>query len=375
MNKGSMTPATVLKNNQMAEFLAAGRKWQGIPGLERTKGGRLYACWYSGGKTEQPGNVIVIEKSDDDGATWTDGFALVRHDDPEVRCFDPTLWIDPQGRLWVFWTQSRQYYDARDGVWASVISDPDAEDVSFGTPRRLVDGLMMNKPIVAKDGRWILPVALWSLEFCAAHEEHPELDERRLANVYVSRDEGETFEWRGGVDMPQRAFDEHMVVELADGRLWMLVRTIYGIGQAFSSDGGCTWDGIGPSGHTGPSSRFFITRLQSGNLLLVNHVNPTYAVSNGENKARNNLMAMISMDDGKSWQGGLMLDSRDKVSYPDGKQAEDGRIYIIYDWERYNAREVLMAVFTEEDVLKGRPVSGKTRFEVLVSKATGSIEE
>ena len=374
MNKGAMTAATVYRNNDREEFLSAGRKWQGIPGIERTKGGRLYACWYSGGKTEQPGNVIIIEKSDDDGATWTDGFALVQHDDPEVRCFDPTLWIDPMGRLWAFWTQSWQYYDGRDGVWAAVVSEPDAENVVFETPRRLADGLMMNKPIVTKDGKWVMPSALWSCGYFEAREEHPELDDKRLANVYVSEDAGKTFEWRGGVDMPDRAFDEHMVVELEGGRLWMLVRTTYGIGQAFSSDGGHSWQEIGPSGHTGPNSRFFITRLKSGNLLMINHINPTYSMGEGKYKTRNNLMAMLSEDDGKTWHGGLMLDSRDQVSYPDGTQAEDGRIYIIYDWQRYKAREVLMSVFTEEDVLAGRPVSGKARFEILVNKATGEID-
>ena len=107
---------------------------------------------------------------------------------------------------------------------------------------------------------------------------------------------------------------------------------------------------------------------------MINHINPTYSMGEGKYKTRNNLMAMLSEDDGKTWHGGLMLDSRDQVSYPDGTQAEDGRIYIIYDWQRYKAREVLMSVFTEEDVLAGRPVSGKARFEILVNKATGEID-
>lgn len=375
MNKGAMTPATIYINHGQEEYLSAGRKWQGIPGIERTKNGRLYACWYSGGKGEEPGNVIIIEKSDDDGATWSDGYMMVRHDDPEVRCFDPTLWMDPEGKLWAFWTQSWQYYDGRDGVWAAVTADPDAENLIFEAPRRLADGLMMNKPIVTKDGHWVMPSALWSNGYCQSREEHPELDDRRMANVYVSEDQGATFEWRGGVDMPERAFDEHMVVELMDGRLWMLVRTKYGIGQAFSPDGGYTWEEIGPSGHTGPNSRFFITRLKSGRLLMVNHVNPSNAMDRSKYKKRNNLMAMISEDDGKSWRGGLMIDSRDQVSYPDGVQAEDGRIYVIYDWQRYEAREVLMSVFTEEDVLTGRPVSGQARFEVLVNRASAAIEQ
>ena len=101
MNRGAMTPATIYADAGRPEWKAAGRQWQGIPAIERTGRGRLFACWYSGGKTEEPGNIIVVEKSDDDGKTWSDGFYTVAHDDGEVRCFDPALWIDPKGRLFV----------------------------------------------------------------------------------------------------------------------------------------------------------------------------------------------------------------------------------------------------------------------------------
>ena len=63
---------------------------------------------------------------------------------------------------------------------------------------------------------------------------------------------------------------------------------------------------------------------------------------------------MLSDDEGKSWHGHLMVDSRDGVSYLDAIQAEDGRIYLIYDHNRQTDREILMAVFTEEDAAKGR---------------------
>ena len=375
MNKGAMTPAQLYAHTDRPEWKAAGRQWQGIPAIERTGRGRLFACWYSGGKTEEPGNIIVVEKSDDDGKTWSDGFYTVAHDDGEVRCFDPALWIDPKGRLWLFWTQSWMYYDNRDGVWAALCDDPDAENVVFGAPRRLMNGLMLNKPIVTKKGEWLFPAALWSRAFSRPWEDHPELRDEELANVYASLDAGETFERRGGVDMPERAFDEHCLVELSDGRLWMTVRTKYGIGQAFSADGGRTWENIGPSGHTGPNSRFFVRRLKSGRLIMVNHLNPSYQTNPQTWNARNNLVAMLSDDDGKTWRGVLVLDTRNEISYPDGVQADNGDIYIIYDRERCGAREILMAVFTEEDILEGRLVSPRGRLRQLVNRATGEREK
>ena len=95
-----------------------------------------------------------------------------------------------------------------------------------------------------------------------------------------------------------------------------------------------------------PNARFFIRRLESGNLLLVRHNPPKM-------NQRSHLAAFLSEDDGVTWKGGLMLDVRKYVSYPDGVQAPDGTIYITYDFERTKARQILMAVFTEEDVLAG----------------------
>src|SRR5439155_22120131 len=39
------------------------------------------------------------------------------------------------------------------------------------------------------------------------------------------------------------------------------------------------------------------------------------------------------------------------VSYPDGIQAPDGTIHILYDWNRHTDAEILLAKFREEDVL------------------------
>ena len=69
-----------------------------------------------------------------------------------------------------------------------------------------------------------------------------------------------------------------------------------------------------------------------------------------------------------------MLDTRSENSYPDGVQAENGDVYVIYDHERCGARETLMAVFTEEDILEGRLVSPRGRLRQRVNQATGEKE-
>ena len=341
------------------------RKWQGIPSIERTKKGRLWVTFYSGGEGEGPQNYVVLKYSDDEGETWSEPVLVI--DPPgNVRAFDPCIWHDPSGRLWLFWAQSNGLYDGRIGVWSMICNDPDAENVQWSKPRRIANGIMMNKPLVLSTGEWLMPCALWDYEneklsFLKknGYIQH-DIKEEKFSNVYCSSDQGENFYLLGKADVPDRSFDEHHIIERIDGSLWMLVRTFYGIGESISFDKGKTWNKGKPTNIGGPSSRFFIRRLYSGNLLLVNHYNFT---------GRNNLTAMISKDDGKTWEGFLLLDERDNVSYPDGVQAEDGRIFVVYDRERYGAKEILMAVFTEEDVISGKCVTEKARLKVLVDKA------
>jgi hypothetical protein len=294
---------------------------------------------------------------------------------------DPCLWIDPQGRLWFFWAQSAGLRDGRWGVWTMVTKDADSDNPQWSEPRRIANGIMLNKPTVLRNGDWLLPVGLWRDNTPAlaldGYDLSPytkemllhHLGEERGSNVYRSGDRGRTFEFLGQARVPPTRSDEHMLIERQDGTLWMLVRTTYGIGQSISTDGGKTW-GPGTKYMEGPhvaSRRFFVRRLRSGALLMVRN--------NGPGSARSHLTAFVSDDDGTSWQRSLMLDERDRVSYPDGIQADDGRIYIVYDYERATldgsgrpgTGAILMAVFREEDVGAGRPVTDAVRLRVEIN--------
>ena len=90
-----------------------------------------------------------------------------------------------------------------------------------------------------------------------------------------------------------------------------------------------------------------------------------------ERIGRSHLTAFLSEDDGHSWMGGLLLDEREEVSYPDGVQAPDGTIYLIYDRSRKRAKEILMAKFTEDDVVHGKCISDTAALCLLVNKAKG----
>src|SRR3989442_554326 len=86
------------------EYGDANRKFQGIPGIEQARNGRLWAVWYSGDTREGPQNYVVLATSADEGKNWSGPRLII---DPEgfVRAFDAGLWHDPQDRLWAFWSQ------------------------------------------------------------------------------------------------------------------------------------------------------------------------------------------------------------------------------------------------------------------------------
>ncbi len=336
------------------------RMFQGIPGIERTAAGRLYFTFYTGTKCEGSGNYVLVLYSDDDARTRAQIFAAVLPPTEKTRCFDPCLWMAPNGELWLFWAQSYEWFDGRIGVWCAVCDAPDADEPRFSAPRRIANGVMMNKPTVTHDGTWLLPCAIWQF----LESEHNHLPEERFSNVYASYDAGSTFSLIGHADYAHRYIDEHMLYETKNGDIVMLIRADaeHGIGKSVSLDGGRTWTDGEDTPLGGPCSRFCVRRLKSGRLILINHVNYS---------GRNNLTALLSEDDGKSWIGGLLLDGRSEISYPDLTESDDGRIFITYDRRRQHEKEILMAVITEDDILAGRPLSDETRLAVVINQAFG----
>jgi len=327
------------------EYAEASRKWQGIPGIERAPNGRLWATWYSGGRTEDADNYVLLVTSGDNGRTWSEPVLVI--DPPgKIRASDSALWHDPLGRLWLFWMQCEAFpsggtpFDGRGGVWFIRTEHSEAANPDWTSPRRIAHGTMLNKPIVLSTGEWLLTCAV------RAGKPYPiSIPEERYSSVFVTRDEGETFERRGGADVPNRDWDEHMVVERRDGSLWMLVRRKDGIGEAVSRDRGRTWRAARNAVLPGPCSRFHLRRLRSGRLLLINHHQFT---------DRNRLTAFLSEDDGATWPHALLLDERSDVSYPDAVEAPEGLILVTYDRRRLGEGDILFQSLTEEDILLNR---------------------
>ena len=319
-------------NTDFTNHLLIDRNWHCIPTVAATKGGRIYASYETGGNNEpQDANYLVVACSDDNGITWKELWWIYNHHE-SASVNDSQLWVDPSGRLWITYQQRNAGggFDKFVGCWAAVIDNPDMSiDKLLALkikPRRLFDGFLKNDIVVLSDGTWL-----------AAPNDF--MDENNTI-VYASTDQGETWEVRGGAYVPIATdFDETVIVELEDGRLWMTMRNNSGkIVQVFSEDKGYTWSHASQTDIIHNTTRFQIKRLPSGKLLLINNAGP----------GRANLTAYLSLDDGATWTYKMLIDSA-TTSYPDvAINSNTEEIYVIYDQYRHDKGNIHMAVFTEE---------------------------
>lgn len=356
--------APVVNTAPNIRYSAERRVFQGIPTIERTPNGRLWAAWIARTKEQAPDCHVLLVTSDDGGKSWSKPRLVI--DPPgDVRAFDPCLWFDPDGLLWMFWAQSYGRWDGRGGVWCITSEDSQTFAPTWSAPRRLCNGVMLNKPAVLSSGEWLFPVSVWAKSTATGSRYRHDPGEESAANILVSRDFGQTLTMRGQVRAPQREYDEHQIIERRDHSLWMLVRVPDGIVETESADGGRSWIEARRSTMPHVNSRFCIRRLRSGSLLLISNEPP-------DGKTRSHLVAHVSNDDGKTWQGGLILDARPGAAYPEAIEDPKGVIRVIYDFERTKSKQILMAQFNERNVLGGRR-SITTRLRVLVNQATGTV--
>ncbi len=364
-----LVPPLIRKFND-PELLPERNDFTMSAGIAMTPKGRIWVLWFGGEDGQKA--FMMMASSDDDGQTWSKPKYIIKEpltpNGFHRSILGGNLWTDPQGRLWCFFAYSIGFCDGRQGVWASVCENPDSDELAWSIPKRLCNGFVLNKPIILRGGEWLLPTTLWDrylMGFCGGDLKESDLfhdlDQWRMSNFMVSIDNGANWERRGGVYADKRLFDEPVFIEKPDGELRCIIRTHYGLAETRSYDSGFNWSKPEPSKLQHCSARIFTLRLKSGKVLLVKH-GPLF-----QKTERTQLTAYLSDDEGETWYGGIVLDERNNVSYPDGFQAPDGRIYLNYDRKRIDG-EILLAVFNEEDVVSGNPISKACRLKIPMQR-------
>ena len=221
-------------------------------------------------------------------------------------------------------------------------------------PRRLQDGWCgyIQNMIQTKSGRLVL-VSQVAVPNPGRH----------VSMTYVSDDKGVTWQRSnlldnlyGGGPGDHSGLVEPTIIQLRDGRLWMLIRTYSGVHwQAYSADEGLTWTDIGPSEIENTGSPSILLRLESGRILLVSNRYPE-----GRPKdigRREEISVAFSEDEGKTWskpvvvarnrtpEGGDPVQHR--IAYPNVYEHNPGEIWIT------TGQGMLRMKLHERDFLEG----------------------
>jgi arylsulfatase A-like enzyme/predicted neuraminidase len=349
------------------------------PGIAECPNGDLLVSWYRGSGERSADDVAVYGARLAKGEkSWSEAFLLA--DTPGFPDCNTALFVDPKGKLWLFWpvilantwssclTNYRVTADyPKDGPpkwdWQGMMAlkPVDFEPVmlrEFENWKKLVAGRPLPKvltddhvkqliadkllsrlgwqprckPTVLASGRWLLP--LYSDTYSAGL-------------MAISDDEGKT--WTASKPLAAFGGIQPAVLQRADGSLVAYMREngpLRKVRVAESRDDGLTWGTVGVTDLPNPGSGLDAVRLANGHWLLV---------SNDTTRGRNSLAVSLSDDEGKTWKWTRHLEKHDAGSYhyPAVIQAKDGGIHAVYSYFVAGGKSMKHARFTEAWVKEG----------------------
>lgn len=324
------------------------RNFEQVPTIAASADGKqVFVAWYSGGPAPGPGNYVTLSLSLDSGKNWLNDQLVVYPKNQSDRFFDPMLWRDNQGTIRLFYGSAKDnlIWDGFGGV-NSLQMAWNGEEITASKPVRLTDGVMSNKPLYLPTKNKILfPVYIDKpLPSTLSNKPFP----KKGVFVYDTQSGKNQFQLYSSIPIDEelRIHDEPQLVQISNsGGLLAMLRTTQGIYYTNSYDFGKSWTPIKALSTTGPttSSRFYLGKLSSGNLILIANNSST----------RTKMTAFLSKDGGITWPYKLLLDARENVSYPDADQTVDGTIHVVFDRERTGAKDILYCKFTEYDLISG----------------------
>ena len=327
----------------------------------RLKDGRIMLI-YSGPVNphgQPPGTCRTYARtSDDECETWAEEREIIHH--PECHAGGATVLRDSEGALWAI------YMGFYASVWDKETNEPDMEKTrsdlwavrsldegeTWGDSQMIFRGYTgaINDAKLSSSGHLIVPFSYVVPK-----------PGRLVSACVVSADNGQSWQLGEGIDIGQQGDHagalEPVIVELRDGRIWMLIRTDLGhFLQAFSEDNGFTWSEPTPTQIVSPSAPCHIIRLTSGRLAIIwNNFGET------STEVRRSALSMaLSEDDGESWTEPVVCvraleDEYPQVSYPYLCEMSPGELlvgcnHVMSSWSR--VQPVLFRI-SEDTLLNG----------------------
>lgn len=237
----------------------------------------------------------------DDGRTWSEPEDLFDWPKEASKFYTAEVLLDRDGELNIAMV-------CDEAMWYNRSAN---HRTQWGTPKVVFRGAPGNPLsfIQLKSGRLILPFDFfpgrtWQNRG-GGFADFTFLGQSSIATVY-SDDSGETWQ-RSPIDVSVETPDlstwgasEPAVLQLRDGRVWMLIRTQRGRFYQTFSDDGVHWGPAKPTTLVSSDSPATLIRLKDGSILMFTNACLRYPYAYG---ARNVLHVAISKDEGRSWRG------------------------------------------------------------------------
>jgi predicted neuraminidase/peroxiredoxin len=281
-----------------------------------TAKGDLLCLWYGGSYESADDQALFLSRRTPQSRNW--GPPQVLAQNAVQPPGNGVIFRDAGERLWIVWARMEGSRPMRRGsgwnrcrlmcrtstddgrTWSE--DRPVLDDTMGGVPR--------NPPIALTDGTLLLPDG--QSHFLALA---PGGSSWRRAGSFS-----------GG--------SQPAVIQRRDGSLLALLRRSGNIMQIESRDTGQTWSAAERTPLKNPGAGISMTKLANGHLALV---------FNDSQTSRTPLCVCRSLDEGKTWESPLDLESNPgEYSYPCVIQSSDGKIHITYTCRRYAIKHVEM---------------------------------
>lgn len=346
--------------------------------LVETSRGDLLVCWFNGSGERTADDVKIEGARKRQGQSgWSPRFTMA--DTPGYPDTNCAMFIDPEGRLWLFWPTILAH------TWESaLLKYRIATDYHRdGPPQWTVNEVLHVTPgadfapavsnYVHKVGTELVRADLAADELERRQRQlaslsaraqdklqcrlgwmtraHPFVFEGRrlIVPLYsdgfsfslmaITDDWGQT--WRTSNPLIGAGNIQPSIVPRRDGSLYTLMRDNgpppMRLQQSESRDGGETWAPVTDSDLLNPGAGAEIISLRNGNWLLI---------GNDTERGRHSLAVQLSDDEGRTWKWKRHLESEQgdtnrphAYSYPSIFQGRDGTLHATYSYHLGSARE------------------------------------
>lgn len=274
--------------------------------IQLTDGRILFVYTHFTGSGSDFGTAHLASRvSADQGASWSEEDVVVVPNEGGMNVMSVSLLRIADDTIALLYLRKNSHSDCHPFLR---FSSDEAETWSDPVSIIEVDGYFVvnnDRLLPLESGRLVVPAARHSLP-------GEEFKSRGSALCYVSDDGGHT--WRASdtiLEAPEGSksgLQEPLVVELHDGRLWMLCRTDQGCQmESFSEDGGITWSPIATTGIVSPVSPATVERVPGREALLLVW-NDHHGIAPELQAKRTPLVAAASFDNGATWQNRTVLE-------------------------------------------------------------------